>query len=123
VSRLDESREELAAARQLVESDFPRQATSRAYYAAFYAAHTALEAAGIAAPKTHAGLRTRFAEFAHATPALGGDVGRELSQLETGRTDADYGGSEISPEEASAAITKAEHIVDVVARAIAAGLG
>jgi uncharacterized protein (UPF0332 family) len=64
LSRLDTSHEELAAARQLLESGFPRQATSRAFYAAFYAAHAALEVAGIAPPKTHTGLRTKFSEFA-----------------------------------------------------------
>jgi uncharacterized protein len=107
----------------LVESGFPRQATSRAYYAAFYAARVALEAAGIAPPKTHSGLRSRFSEFANATPAIGGEVGRALSQLETGRTDADYAEPAISVDEANDAITKAEHIVEVVARAITDGLG
>lgn len=106
----------------LVERGFPRQATSRAYYAAFYAARAALEAAGISPPKTHSGLRTRFSEFAHATPEIGGAVGRALSQLETGRTDADYGEPEISVDEAKDEIAKAEHIVEVVERAIAAGL-
>jgi hypothetical protein len=45
------SREELEAARNLVESGFPRQAISRAYYAAFYAARAALEAAGEPSPQ------------------------------------------------------------------------
>jgi uncharacterized protein len=123
MTSLAASREELAAARDLVDSGFPRQATSRAYYAAFYAAHAALEAAGISAPKTHTGLRTRFSEFAKETLGIGGEVGRALSQLETGRTDADYGGSTISVDEANDAIAKAEHIVYVVEQAIAAGLG
>jgi uncharacterized protein len=122
VTSLVASREELAAARDLVNSGFPRQATSRAYYAAFYAARAALEAAGISAPKTHSGLRSRFSEFAQATPGIGGEVGRALSQLETGRTDADYGGSRISADEANDAIAKAEHIVDVVERTITEGL-
>jgi uncharacterized protein (UPF0332 family) len=123
VTSLAASWEDLAAARELLDSGFPRQATSRAYYAAFYAARAALEAAGISAPKTHSGLRTRFSEFAKGTPRIGGEVGRTLSQLETGRTDADYGGSTISVDEASDAIAKAEHVVDVVEQAIAAGLG
>jgi uncharacterized protein len=67
LSRLDTSHEELAAARELLESGFPRQATSGAFSAAFYAAHAALEVAGIAPPKTHMGLRTKFSEFANAT--------------------------------------------------------
>jgi uncharacterized protein (UPF0332 family) len=107
----------------LVDSGFPRQAASRAYYAAFYAARVALEAGGIGPPKTHSGLRTRFSEFANATPGLGGEVGRALSQLETGRTDADCGEPAVGVDEANDAIGKAEHIVDVVERAVAAGLG
>lgn len=49
------SREELDAARNLVNSGFPRQAISRAYSAAFYAARAALEATGEPSPKTHSG--------------------------------------------------------------------
>jgi uncharacterized protein (UPF0332 family) len=44
VTDIDLSREELEAACKLVESGLPRQAISRAYYAAFYAARAALEA-------------------------------------------------------------------------------
>jgi hypothetical protein len=51
-----------------------------------------------------------------------GIVGRELSQLETGRTDADYG-SAITADEAGEAIAKAEHVLQGVERAIEAGLG
>jgi len=116
------SREELGAARQLLASGFPRQATSRAYYAAFYAARAALEAAGEEPPKTHTGLRSKFSELAHTKPALGGEVGRTLSQLETGRTDADYDTPAISTEEANEAITKAEQIVEVIERALENGL-
>ena len=57
------SHEELDAARNLVESGFPRQAISRAYYAAFYAARAALEATGEPSPKTHAGMRSRFSDL------------------------------------------------------------
>jgi uncharacterized protein (UPF0332 family) len=49
-------------------------------------------------------------------------VGRSLSQLETGRTDADYGESSISVEEANDAIAKAERVVDVIERALESGL-
>lgn len=70
-------------------------------------------------PKTHAGLRSKFSEFAHAAPDVGGDVGRALSQLESGRTEADYGLPTVSAHEAAAAITKAEHVVEVIERALA----
>jgi uncharacterized protein (UPF0332 family) len=114
------SREELEAARNLVDSGFPRQAISRAYYAAFYAA---LEAAGEPSPKTHSGMRSRFSDLARSTASIGSDVGRALSQLGTDRTEADYDRPTITKEEANDAITKAQHVVDVIERAIAAGLG
>ena len=117
------SREELEAARNLVESGFPRQAISRAYYAAFYAARAALESAGEPSPKTHSGMRSRFSDLARSTASIGSDVGRALSQLGTDRTEADYDQPTITKEEANDAITKAQHVVDVIERAIAAGLG
>ena len=117
------SREELDAARNLVESGFPRQAISRAYYAAFYAARAALEAAGEPSPKTHSGMRSRFSDLARSTPSIGPEVGRALSQLGTDRTEADYDEPTITTEEADDAIAKAQQVVDVIERAIAAGLG
>lgn len=117
------SREELEAARNLVDSGFPRQAISRAYYAAFYAARAALEAAGEPSPKTHSGMRSRFSDLARSTASIGSEVGRALSQLGTDRTEADYDQPTITKEEANDAIAKAQHVVDVIERAIAAGLG
>jgi uncharacterized protein (UPF0332 family) len=72
-------------------------------------------------PRTHTGLRGRFSDFARSSPTLGAEVGRELSQLETGRTDADYGEPEITPDKANEAIIKAEHVVDVAERALERG--
>jgi uncharacterized protein len=123
VTDIDLGREELEAARKLVESGFPRQAISRAYYAAFYAARAALDAAGERSPKTHSGMRSRFSDLSRSTPALGSDVGRALSQLGTDRTEADYDEPTMTAEEANDAIDKAQHVVDVVERAIAEGLG
>jgi uncharacterized protein len=123
VTNIELSREDLEAARKLVESGFPRQAISRAYYAAFYAARAALEAIGDQPPKTHSGMRSRFSDLARSTPALGPDVGRSLSQLGTDRAEADYDEQTVTAEEATEAIDKAQHVVDVVERAIAEGLG
>jgi uncharacterized protein len=123
VTNIDLSREDLEAARKLLESGFPRQAISRAYYAAFYAARAALEAIGDHPPKTHSGMRSRFSDLARSTPALGPDVGRSLSQLGTDRAEADYDEQTVTAEEATEAIDKAQHVVDVVERAIAEGLG
>jgi uncharacterized protein len=122
VTDIDLSREELQAARKLVESGFPRQAISRAYYAAFYAARAALDAAGEQSPKTHSGMRSRFSDLARSMPSLGAGVGRSLSQLGTDRAEADYDEPTMTEEEANQAIDKARHVVDVVERAIAEGL-
>jgi uncharacterized protein len=123
VTDIDLSREELEAARKLVESGFPRQAISRAYYAAFYAARAALDAAGEPSPKTHSGMRSRFSDLARSTRTLGPEVGRSLSQLGTDRAEADYDLPTVTAEEANEAIDKARYVVDVVERAIAEGLG
>lgn len=122
MTRIDLSREELDAARKLVETGFPRQAISRAYYAAFYAARAALETAGARAPKTYSGMRSRFSDLARSTPSIGAAAGRALSQLGTDRTEADYDEPTVTAEEANEAITKAEQVVQVVERAIASGL-
>ena len=123
MTRIDLGREELNAARKLVETGFPRQAISRAYYAAFYAARAALEAAGEQAPKTHSGMRSRFSDLARSTASLGPELGRALSQLGTDRAQADYDEPSVSVEEANEAISKAENVVAAVESAIAAGLG
>lgn len=123
MTRIDPSHEELDAARALVDSGFPRQAISRAYYAAFYAARAALEAVGESSPKTHSGMRSRFGDLARSTPNLGPEVGRALSQLGTDRTEADYDEPTITIDEAKDAIAKAQRVVEAVERAIAAGLG
>jgi uncharacterized protein (UPF0332 family) len=52
---------------------------------------------------------------------LGPEFGRILSQLETGRTDADYGEPTITLEEATDAIAKAERLVDAIEEFLGAG--
>jgi len=123
VTSIDQSREELDAANKLVDSGFPRQAVSRAYYAAFYAARTALEALGEPSPKTHSGMRSRFSDLARTTPTIGPEAGRFLSQLATDRAEADYDDPTVTNDEAIEAIGKARQVVDAVERALAAGLG
>jgi uncharacterized protein len=101
----------------------PRQAISRAYYAAFHAARAALEVTGEPSPKTRSGMRSRFSDLARSTPRIGPEVGRALSQLGTDRTEADYDEPTITNEEANDAVAKAQRVVDVIERAITAGLG
>jgi hypothetical protein len=56
VARLDLSREELDAARKLVETGFPRQAISRASHAAFYAAWRSWKRAAKRAEDSQVGM-------------------------------------------------------------------
>jgi hypothetical protein len=67
-------------------------------------------------------MRSRFSDLARST-ALGPDVGRSLSQLGTGQTEADYDESMTTAEDANEAIDRARYVVDVVERAIPEGLG
>jgi uncharacterized protein len=120
VSELKQSREELAVARELVELGYSRQAVSRAYYAAFYAARAALEAIG-ETPKSHSGMRTRFAKLAKSSPELGAEAGTALSRLDTRRGRADYGDDvSVTSTEANDAIDQAQAVVDAVERHLAA---
>ena len=47
---------------------------------------------------------------------LGPEAGRALSQLETSRTEADYGEPSMTVDEARDAISKAEQLVEVIER-------
>jgi uncharacterized protein (UPF0332 family) len=89
---------------------------SRAYYAAFYAARAAVEITG-AAPKTHSGLRSKFADLARSSPMVGGELGTALADLGAQPGDADYGEpADIAAEDARQAIDEAGTIVDAVDR-------
>jgi hypothetical protein len=68
-------------------------------------------------------MRSRFSDLARSNPAIGPEVGRALSQLGTDRAEADYDQPTITVEEANDAIAKAQRVVDVIERAMAAGLG
>lgn len=111
-------------ARELLAEDHPRQAVSRAYYAAFYAARAAIERSGGDVPKTHSGVRSRFAELARSAPEIGADAGRALSRLEARRTQADYDQElDVSDEDAEQAIALAETVVAAVERDLSDGSG
>jgi uncharacterized protein (UPF0332 family) len=116
VSELKSSREELAVARELLDLGCSRQAVSRAYYAAFYAARDALESIG-ETPKTHAGTRARFSSLAHSSPYLDDEIASVLSRLETRRGRADYGDDvPVSAEQAEQAVADARVVVEAVER-------
>ncbi len=86
---LDRCREELAAARLLADKGFEAQAISRAYFAAFFAAETALL-------------------------VLDEEAGRLLRSLFERRNEADYSPVDVPLDEANAAIRDAGRVVGAV---------
>ena len=107
--------EELAAARLLADKGFSAQAVSRAYFAAFFAAETALLALGKTRSK-HSGVVAAFIHLLVRGGDLDQDTGRLLRSLFERRNEADYAPIPVPPEEADAAIRDAEHVVTAVER-------
>lgn len=109
---LDAARNDLASARYLIDGDFPSQAASRAYYAAFHAAEAALLALGETRGK-HSAVIAAFGRLVvkggGADPATAGWL-RDLFDF---RARADYGGATTS-EEARAALERADRFIAAV---------
>jgi uncharacterized protein (UPF0332 family) len=110
---LDRCREELAAARLLADKGFEAQAVSRAYFAAFYAAETALLALGETRSK-HSGVISAFVRRLVRGGDLEDQTGRLLRSLFERRNEADYSPVDVPLEEADAAIRDADRVVRAV---------
>jgi uncharacterized protein (UPF0332 family) len=110
---LDRSRQELAAARLLADQGFEAQAVSRAYFAAFFAAETALLALGETRSK-HSGVISAFVHRLVRGGELEEETGRLLRSLFERRNQADYSSVEVPLEEADAAVRDAERVVRAV---------
>jgi uncharacterized protein (UPF0332 family) len=106
-------REELAAARLLADKGFTAQAVSRAYFAAFFAAETALLALGETRSK-HSGVISTFVHLLVRRGQLDEENGRLLRSLFERRNQADYSPVDVPSEEADAAIRDAERVVEAV---------
>ena len=109
----ERSRDELRAARALLEADLPDQAVSRAYFAALHAASAALLVLGD--PQTsEVGIVTAFAR---RVPDDGFDpeAGRLLRKLFEDRTDVDQALANAPVEEAERAIGDADRLVRSIA--------
>jgi len=111
--RLARSREELEAARVLVDRGFFPQAVSRAYYAGFYAAAEALLALGETRSK-HSGVIAAFASLVVKTGGVEDEIGRALRSLFEQRSVADYGDERLSSEHAEDALEKASKVVAAI---------
>jgi uncharacterized protein (UPF0332 family) len=86
---LDQSEEELEAARLLFEKGFYREAVSRAYYSMFHATQALLFLKEIF-PKSHKGVIQKFGEEFIKSGTLEIKMGHLLTQAESMRLKADY---------------------------------
>jgi uncharacterized protein len=112
---LARAREELRAARALLDGGFPSQALSRAYLAAFHAASAALATIG-EQPLTRTGVISAFGRRVVGEGGLDHEVGRGLRRLFDDRDYVDYRLGEAPPEESRSAITDAERLLEATAR-------
>ena len=116
---LKASRAELATAKYLADGGFHGAAISRAYYAAFYAAEQALNAAGETRSK-HSGVISGFGAVVVRQGGFPPAVGRLLRLLFERRNDVDYLRTLVGEAESHAAISDAERFVDAVEELLAA---
>ena len=117
-SELRRCREELRAARVLLDAGLPSQALSRAYMAGYHAAAAALLPLG-ELPATPPGLVSAFGRQLVADRGFDHEVGRVLRRLFDDRADVDYRLAEPPPATARAAVADAERLVDAVERWLA----
>lgn len=116
---LPRARQELDVARVLIAQGFPAQAVSRSYYAAFYAAESALLELGETRSK-HSGVISAFHRLVVHGDRLDPAVGGLLQSLFTRRGQADYSGLPVPDGEAPDALTDAARVVEAVEAWIAA---
>jgi uncharacterized protein (UPF0332 family) len=112
------SREELRAARALLEAGFPSQAVSRAYMAGFHAASAALLAVG-ETPATRTGVVSAFGRRVVSEGGLDHEAGRALRRLFEDRNDVDYALAEANGSTAERSIQGAEQLIYATERWLA----
>ena len=107
----------LRAAQLLSQAGEIEGACNRAYYAMYDAAHAALLAqnrADYKTTKTHRGLIAAFGLHIVSTDKISRELGRAFNEVEQLRLLADYTGEEITSEQVSSAIKKAEAFVTAI---------
>ena len=111
---VDRCREDLRAARALLEGGFPAQAVSRAYFAGLHVAEAALFVMGETA-STDAGTISAFGRRVIGEGGLKHDAGRTLRKLFEDRQDVDYALAEAPADEAKKLIDETEELVNATA--------
>lgn len=115
---LERGREEIRAAKVLLEAGLPSQAVSRAYAAAVNAAQAALWAVG-ETPSTSAGVVAAFSRRMVADDH-DPEPARALRKLFEDRNDVDHAHATASSEQAADAIAAAQGVVAAATRFIEA---
>jgi uncharacterized protein (UPF0332 family) len=112
-ARLRRCRDELVAARAMLDAGLPSRGISHAFLAAFHAASAALLELG-EMPATRPGVVSAFARRLVLERDFDHEVARVLRRLYEDHADVDYGLAEAPPEIAQAAVADAERFVDAV---------
>lgn len=113
-------RTELDAAGVLAREGFSDQATSRAYYAAFFAAEAALLSLGETRSK-HSGVIAAFGRLVVKDGGLDPEVAGVLRQLFELRNAADYSWLDAQRDDEVDAVALATRFADAVAEWLASG--
>jgi uncharacterized protein (UPF0332 family) len=114
-SPVDRAREDVRAARSLLDSGFPSQAVSLAYSAGLQVAVAALAALG-ERPSTDAGVVSAFGRRVVGDGGVDHEFGRTLRQLFEDRNDVDHALLRAPKDEARKAVAGAERLVDAGSR-------
>jgi uncharacterized protein (UPF0332 family) len=112
---LARGREEVRAARALLEAGFPTQAVSHAFMAGYQAATAALHAIG-EAPATSTGMLSAFNRYVVGDGRIDHEDGRILRKLFEDRSYVDHALGQAPRQEAEAAIESAERLLDATSR-------
>lgn len=111
---LARGRQEVRAARALLEAGYPSQAVTHAFTAGFQAATAALLALG-ETPATRPGVLSAFARRVVSEGGLDHEAGRILRKLFEDRNHVDRALADAPPEEALVAIGDAERLLEATA--------
>ena len=115
--------ESLEAAERCYSEGMYNSSVSRAYYAMYQAAQTALEAAGfIRAEWIHGGLQASFAnELTRRRKVYSAFLARDLNVVQELRHTADYRNNDVSKRQAMRALAKASEFVGQIRKELSDG--
>jgi len=120
-SLMARARTEIDAAGVLADAGFSDQATSRAYYAGFFAAEAALLSLGETRSK-HSGVIAAFGRMVVKDGGFDPDIACTLRQLFELRNAADYSWLDAEPDDDVNAVALAQSFVEAVAAWLAIDL-